>query len=261
MNFVWFSIVLHLVGAVALALSWHNWPIVIAVLIGDHLLLLWGSLWPRSRLVGGNVRRLEELGVRGSWVALTFDDGPDPDVTPAVLEILERHGAQATFFCIGRLAEGHPELTRRIAAAGHTLENHTYGHPNSFSFFPPWAQARQIDRAQEEIHRCTGREPRYFRAPAGMRNPWLGFVLKRRGLKLVSWTRRAFDTRNPDPRQVARRLLDSVAAGDILLLHDGSSARDAEGKPVVLPALEHLLAELTDRKLDVRGLPRADGPA
>lgn len=259
-GFVRVSIVLHLLAPVVLLVAWRHWPIVLTVIVVDHLALVWGSLWPRSRLVGRNVRRLDDLGVvAADGVALTFDDGPDPEVTPAVLEILERYGAQASFFCVGSRAEQHAGLIERIVAAGHRVENHTYRHPNTFCFFPTAALGDEIDRAQAIIAAQADRRPCHFRAPAGLRNPWLDTVLARRGLTLVSWTHRAFDTRNGDVADVVRRLAGSAVAGDILLLHDRGSAKAADGRPVVLQALPGILEELGRKKLAVRALPETGG--
>jgi len=108
---------------------------------------------------------------------------------------------------------------------------------------------REIEAAQDAIAQATGRRPTLFRAPAGIRNPWLDLVLARTSLSLVSWTRRGFDTVTRDPRRVAGRLIRGLRAGDILLLHDGSSAADTAGRPVVLEALPRVLDALSARQL------------
>jgi peptidoglycan/xylan/chitin deacetylase (PgdA/CDA1 family) len=100
---------------------------------------------------------------------------------------------------------------------------------------------REIRAAQDAIAAATGRAPRLFRAPVGIRNPWLDRVLARLDLRLVSWTRRGLDTVRADARRVAARLLRGLAPGDILLLHDGSSAHDAEGRAVAIGALDRVL--------------------
>jgi peptidoglycan/xylan/chitin deacetylase (PgdA/CDA1 family) len=182
-------------------------------------------------------------------VALTFDDGPDPEVTPRVLDLLAERGARATFFCIGRRARAHPEIVAEIVRRGHEVENHTWSHPNSFACYPPGPMRREIVRAQEALAETAGRRPRYFRAPAGIRNPLLDPLLHAQGLTLVSWTRRGFDTVAREPERVARRLLRGLAGGDVLLLHDGSAARDRQGTPVVLEVLPRLLDALEDRGL------------
>jgi peptidoglycan/xylan/chitin deacetylase (PgdA/CDA1 family) len=180
---------------------------------------------------------------------LTFDDGPDPAVTPRLLDLLDDAGARATFFVIGRRAEAHPRLTAEIADRGHRVENHTYSHHPTFAFSGPGGLGREIDRAQRAVTALTGRTPVWFRAPAGMRNPLLGGVLARRGLALASWTRRPFDRATREPRRIVGRLTRSLAAGDVLLLHDGGSLTAPSGRPAVLEALPQLLAALAREEL------------
>ncbi len=248
------SIGLHAAGVVALAATPARWPLVAGAMILDHLVLCTAGLLPRSGLLGANLSRLPPAAAGGK-VALTFDDGPDPAVTPAVLDLLAARGARASFFVIGRRAERHPELVTEIARQGHRLENHTYRHSNAFACGGPRRLSREIDRAQDTIERLTGRRPAYFRPPAGIRNPWLDALLARRGLTLASWTRRGFDTVDGRPGRVGRRLLKGLAAGDVLLLHDGNAARGPGGRPVVLEVLPRLLAAAAERGLSTTCLP------
>ena len=192
---------------------------------------------------------------RRGEITLTFDDGPDPAVTPLVLDLLDRWGARASFFAIGRRAAAHPDVVAEIARRGHRVENHTWSHPGTFCCYPPAAQRRQIRRAQEAIAQAAGQAPGWFRAPAGFRNPLLDRELCAAGLRLAAWTRRAYDTVEREPAHVARRLVRRLAAGDVLLLHDGSAARDRHGRPVVLEALPRILDAIAARGL--RSVPLA----
>lgn len=205
-----------------------------------------GGLLPRSRLLGPNWTRLRATP---DAVALTIDDGPDPAVTPAVLDLLALHGVRATFFCVGERVAQHPELARRISREGHEIGNHTEHHYYAFSLFGPAAMRREIALAQSSIQSICQVVPRFFRAPAGLRNPFLQPCLTRLNLQLASWTRRGYDTQNADSQVVLRRLTRNLAAGDILLLHDGLAARAADGTPVILGVLPKLLAELARRRL------------
>ncbi len=223
------------------------WPWVLAVLAANHGVLTLTGVWPRSHWLGANWTRLPPSA--GNAVAITIDDGPDPAVTPQVLNILDQHGAKATFFCIGTRAAQHPELVRDIVRRGHTVENHTQHHAHSFSCSGLAGYTREIEAAQRTLGGITGRTPRFFRAPAGIRSPLLDPVLHKLGLHLVSWTRRGFDTRVSDATAVARRLLAGLAPGAILLLHDGNSARTAAGEPVILAVLPGLLEAVADRQL------------
>ena len=217
------------------------WPVALSAVVADHLALVAAGLWPRSRLLGPNWTRLPETSRRRQELAITLDDGPDPDVTPQVLDLLEAHGAQASFFVVGTRVAEHPGLGREILRRGHTLENHSHTHRHDFSLLGPMRLRREIVRAQDAIA-AVGGAARYFRAPAGLRNPFLEGELRRAGLQLVSWTRRGFDTVNRDAARVHARLSRGLAAGDILLLHDGHAARTSAGNPVVLEALPRLLA-------------------
>ena len=228
-------------GAAALALAPRAWPVVIGALIADHLAVVAAGLWPRGTLLGPTLVRLPHGARSRREIALTFDDGPDPATTPRVLDILDARGARSTFFCIGQRVEAHRDLAAEIARRGHCVENHSYHHHNAFWFLPPGLLREEIERAQQAIATATGHAPRLFRAPAGIRSPLLDPALARAGLDLVAWTRRGFDTVSSDPGRVLARLVRGLAPGDILLLHDGSSARGASGDPVILEVLPRLL--------------------
>jgi peptidoglycan/xylan/chitin deacetylase (PgdA/CDA1 family) len=243
------SVGLHAASLLALAASPRHWLTAAGALVANHVVLAAASLSPRSSWVGPNLVRLPEDAARRGEVALTFDDGPDPGVTPRVLDLLDGAGARATFFCIGRRAETYRDLTAEIARRGHRVENHSHTHPHLFACYLWGAMRREIERAQEAIADTVGRRPRLFRAPAGFRNPLLDGVLHRTGLRLVSWTRRGFDAVQRDPEAVARRLLQGLSAGDILLLHDGSTLHARGGNRQVLEVLPRVLDALAARGL------------
>ncbi|MGB6355429.1 MAG: polysaccharide deacetylase family protein, partial [Steroidobacteraceae bacterium] len=215
----------------------------------NHAALAAAGLWPRSRMLGANSSRLPAQPGPPGRVAITIDDGPDPAVTPRVLSQLAEHGALATFFCVGVRVERYAELAREIVSRGHHIENHTQRHRHSFSLLGPGAMLEEISAAQDSILSVTGSSPRFFRAPAGLRNPFLDPVLTRLQLRLVSWTRRGFDTVNANADDVYRRLANSLQDGDILLLHDGNAARSRAGAPVILEVLPRLLEALAAKRL------------
>jgi len=236
------SVALHAVAGGALLIEPQLWPWSLAAVVADHLVITAAGLWPRASLLGPNLTRLPPRAAARGEIALTIDDGPDPEVTPAVLALLDRHAVHASFFCVGERIARHPQLAREIVARGHALENHSQRHLKRFSLLGPRALRAEIAGAQEAIAFATGAAARFFRAPAGLRNPFLEPELARAGLKLVSWTRRGFDTVSSDPDRVLARLLRGLAAGDILLLHDGHAARVAHETPVILTVLPALLA-------------------
>lgn len=238
------SAAVHLGAVAAVLTSPRDWPWALGAVAANHAVLAAAGLWPRSRLLGPNWIRLPaDSGARGE-VAITIDDGPDPEVTPQVLEQLAMHGAQATFFCVGERVERYADIAREIVHRGHAVENHSQRHRHTFSLLGPRGMRDEIARAQDGISRITGSAPRFFRAPAGLRNPFLDPVLESLGLRLASWTRRGFDTVNGNADVVYRRLAHSLRGGDILLLHDGNAALGATGRPVILDVLPRLLDRL-----------------
>jgi len=245
------SLALH-AGAIGVVLVRpHWWPWALSAVVADHLLLAGGGLWPRSHLLGPNWTHLPPLAAVSpagapapGAVAITIDDGPEPEVTSRVLDLLDEHQARATFFCIGERVNRHPALARAIVARQHEIGNHTYRHLKRFSLLGPRGVAQEIARAQEAIGSATGEVARFFRAPAGLRNPFLEPALTRANLQLVSWTRRGFDTVNGSAAGVLDSLTRHLRSGDILLLHDGHAARTPSGAPVIPEVPPRLLRAL-----------------
>ena len=234
------SIGLHVFVAGALTMQPSWWPMALAALVADHATITAAGLWPTSTLLGPNLRRLPPAAIARRQVALTIDDGPDPEVTPRVLDLLDELALKASFFCIGERVRRHAALARTIVARGHAIENHSQRHRHDFSLLGPRAFDRELAAAQRSIADTVGVAPRFFRAPAGLRNVFLQGALERQGLTLASWTRRGFDTVENDVDRVVGRLTKRLAAGDILLLHDGHAARTGAGTPVILDALPRL---------------------
>jgi peptidoglycan/xylan/chitin deacetylase (PgdA/CDA1 family) len=231
----------HLGIAAALLARPEIWPGALAVLGANHVCLTLAGLWPRSRILGPNWTRLPKGSRAEDRVAITFDDGPDPVVTPTVLDLLDVYRVKASFFCVGCKVVQYPEICAEIGRRGHAVENHSFHHRHTFSLLGPRGLAWELRTAQQVLTALAGTPPRFFRAPAGLRSPLLDPVLVRLGLILVSWTRRGFDTRRVDARAVAASLLRDVRGGDILLLHDGNAARTQSGRAVVLEALPRVL--------------------
>ncbi|WP_244849519.1 polysaccharide deacetylase family protein [Caballeronia sp. SL2Y3] len=231
----------HAVALAGWLLRASAWPWWLAGVLASHIVVVSIGLWPRSTLLGRNWTRLPDTPSNADAVALTIDDGPDPVVTPKILDILDRHRVRATFFCIGRRAAEHPALVREIVARGHAVENHTHRHVHTFSVTWPFWLTKEIAAAQRTLEAVTGERPMFFRAPAGLRNLFLDPVLQRLDLQLAAWTRRGFDTRECDADRVLERLVNGLAARDILLIHDAGAALTSAGEPVVLAVLPRLI--------------------
>jgi peptidoglycan/xylan/chitin deacetylase (PgdA/CDA1 family)/2-polyprenyl-3-methyl-5-hydroxy-6-metoxy-1,4-benzoquinol methylase len=187
-------------------------------------------------------------GPRRPAVALTFDDGPDPEVTPRLLELLDRHQARATFFVTGVNAERHPQLVREILARGHTIGNHTYHHSPFVMLQGSRKLRREIVDAQRVL-KGFGVTPRAFRPPVGVTNPHLWRILLEEGMFCVNFSCRALDFGNRRVDGLSARLLAQASPGDIILMHDvAPKGADADR---ILEEFETFLSGLRNKGLDI----------
>jgi len=253
------SMALHLLALLLVIAAPGHWRWALGIVLINQTVLTLAGLWPRSHWLGPNWRELPAAAAARNEIAMTIDDGPDPAVTPQVLDILERHAARATFFCIGDKAARYPDMCREILRRGHALENHSQHHRHTFAFLGYSGFMRELQTAQDTLTVITGQRPMFFRAPAGLRNPLLDPVLHRLGLQLVSWSVRGFDTRIGNVERVRIRLLSGLRAGAILLLHDGNAARAPAGIPVILEVLPAVLAAAAAANLHFVTLREAGG--
>lgn len=251
------TIVLHLLALVTVIAEPGRWRWALGAVLANHALLMLAGLWPRSHWLGPNWTRLPAAATARNEIALTIDDGPDPIVTPQVLDMLDRYAVRASFFCIGENAARHPDLCREIVRRGHTLENHSQHHRHHFALLGRSGIMRELQSAQDTLTAITGQHPLFFRAPAGLRNPFLDPVLTRLNLRLVSWSVRGFDTRIGDAERVKKKLLHGLRAGAILLLHDGNAAHTPDGIPVILDVLPAVLAAASTANLHFVTLQQA----
>ncbi len=210
-------------GALGLAVLWwrgHFWWGLLAF-FPAHAALLWAGLVPGCQWLGRVVTSFRvSNGERFVW--LTIDDGPEPGETEAVLDLLRKHRARATFFVIGQKAARHPHLIRRILAEGHLLGNHTQSHPEKWFWTLPGKRvARELDECSGTLLQIAGTTPEIFRSPVGMKPPSLTPLLNTRGLTLVAWTVRGFDGVSQPLGRVLQRLKTGARPGAILLLHEG----------------------------------------
>lgn len=213
---------LLLLSQVAVAAVWWRWGwhVGLPLMIISHLAVVWGTLYPRSRLFGP---ALEVLPTTQREVWLTIDDGPSADTRP-MLDLLERHGARATFFLVGERALAQPELTNEILRRGHGIGNHSLSHPDTrYWRLGPAELENQIGRNQSVLTAITGITPRWYRSVVGMTNPFVGLALKRHGLARVAWSARGFDGVQCEPERVLARLTRDIRPGAIVLLHEGAA--------------------------------------
>ncbi|TDK21090.1 polysaccharide deacetylase family protein [Luteimonas aestuarii] len=213
----WLALPAHL----AIAWLWwrHGWMAGLPALMALHGVLLWGTLSPNARLFGPVLSQLPP-DADGVW--LTIDDGPSDD-TPALLDLLDAHGAKATFFLVGERAAARPALVREIAARGHGIANHSHTHPQArFWALGPSAMRREITGCQQQLQAITGAAPVWFRAVVGHANPFVSAPLRDLGLARVAWSARGYDAVDGDVQRVLGKIAADLAPGAIVLLHEGA---------------------------------------
>ena len=172
-------------------------------------------------------------------VALTFDDGPHPDYTPQLLEIMRSFNAKCTFFLVGKMAAKHPDLVKAIHDAGHEIGNHSYNHP-VLTRIPQSEVYGELARNNETLERVTGEKMKYFRPPSGRYNTFILKTAADMGLLTIYWSRFPADYGCTDRNVVRKRVVSGLRPGDIVILHSGVDA--------TIQALPLILAELRDAK-------------
>ena len=219
-------------------------------------LTAYGAINSRAQIFGRTTYRTNSP----RKLAVTFDDGPNPSVTPTLLDLLDKYGVRATFFVIGAYAREYPELVRELSARGHVVGNHTETHPNLF-----WKNSSQVRvelrLGQSAVKNVLGVAPRWFRPPFGLRNPSVGIAARELGLRVAMWTLMPGDWKSPSADWLIRRM-DPIAkharrisagakgSGDILCLHDGDHRRHNADRSHTIAALQHWLPRWRDLGLE-----------
>ncbi len=153
-------------------------------------------------------------------IMLTFDDGPDPVITPQVLALLKEFDAKAVFFCIGKKMQLYPELVSAIVAEGHILANHTFNHSNAVGFASTQTVIDELEQTEKLIVQHTHRSYKLFRPPFGVTNPNIAKAVQLLGYKVVGWNVRSFDTVSRNEEAVLKRISENLLPGAIVLFHD-----------------------------------------
>jgi peptidoglycan-N-acetylglucosamine deacetylase len=207
----------------------------------------------RNSAVFGHVRtRVEGDGV----VALTFDDGPNPEATPRILDSLGERGVRATFFVLGRHAERWPALVRRMADEGHRLGNHGYHHRKLHLKSPAYVRD-DLELGTRAIEGACGVRPRLFRAPHGFRSPWVTAIARKMGQETVGWSLGVWDSAKPGVEAIVERTLRGAHPGAILLLHDGDGYDPAGDRTQTAQAVPQIADRCTARGLRFVTIPTA----
>lgn len=197
---------------------------------------------------------LGELSRGGRHVSLTFDDGPNPEATPRILDALARSGTKATFFILGSHAERWPELVHRVVSEGHQVGNHGYFH-RKLHFKSPAYVRRDIELGKRAIERAGGVTPRLFRAPHGFRSPWVTSIARSYGERTVGWTLGVWDSDRPGVQAIVDKTLEGTRPGSIILLHDGDGYNANGDRLQTAAAVPQIITALRDRGLDFATIP------
>jgi peptidoglycan/xylan/chitin deacetylase (PgdA/CDA1 family) len=222
---------------------------------------VYGAVHPRAQIFGRTICRTNSA----RKLAITFDDGPNPAITPKLLDLLERYNAKATFFLIGRYVRECPELVQQTVARGHEVGNHTELHPNLLWLNPTKVRV-ELRLCHDAIRGAIGTPPKWFRPPYGMRNPWVIPAARELGYRTVMWTLLPGDwlekpeewliqRMQPIADRAKRSVGDGAGAaaggtGDVLCLHDGAHRELNGDRSRTLAALEHWLPRWRDLGLE-----------
>jgi len=211
--------------------------------------ILLGAIWVTFTIIGSfHIRWNYHLPalhfnnkIPDNLVAITFDDGPHPNFTPKILELLQKYNARASFFCVGQQVNLYGGIAQKIIDNGHTIGNHTYTHSNKFGFFGTQKVIVELQKTNATIKEITGLNPKLYRPAFGVTNPSISRAVKKLELKTVGWNIRSLDTTKRSKKAILKRITHKIKKGDIILLHDSSEK--------TVEVLEQLLLFLQQNKM------------
>jgi peptidoglycan-N-acetylglucosamine deacetylase len=196
------------------------------------------SMAPTGQWYG---RTFTGLGRGARQIALTYDDGPNDPHTLRLLDVLAKHGVNATFFLIGRYVQQRPDIVREIVKAGHVVGNHTFTHP--FLIFKSEAEIRQeLSQCRSALQNAIGEPSNLFRPPFGGRRPAVLRVARELGLEPVMWNVTGYDWNAPPAETIERKVAKQMRGGDVILLHDGGHKQMGADRSQTVIATDHLIA-------------------
>ncbi len=204
--------------------------LLILIFIG---VIAWGSFDIRLNYFLKSFNKNFEI--KEKKIALTFDDGPT-ELTPKFLELLKQNNTKATFFCIGKQIEKHPEIFKQIIENGHEIGNHTFSHDNKTGFLSTKKMMEEIVKCDKTIENF-GISTSLYRPPFGVSNPNIAKAISNLNKKSIGWNIRSLDTILKDPEKIFKRIQKKIKPGSIILLHD-TSEKSAEVLEKLLLFLE-----------------------
>lgn len=209
--------------------------IAIALLI---IVTLWLLFNPRLRLYS----EYQKLGT-DKFIALTFDDGPSPESTDQVLNILSEAAIKATFFVVGKNVRKYPALLKKTASAGHLIANHSNKHSYIMALTPKLILA-DVEATSSAVKEVIGRRPNYYRPPYGFRTPWGAKAIHDTGYSIVTWNNMTYDYFGLSGKRIIRSIIKRSRAGGIIVLHDGREGLAIPGYANMLEALPQIIKSL-----------------
>lgn len=251
------AISLNLIFLTAAFAGWWflDWPCSHIAVGGSVALLLalicWGVFAPNSPLWAYTFWKSP---VKTQAVALTFDDGPDAEFTPKILEVLREKNVKAAFFIIGQNAQKAPEVLKKIVAEGHIIGNHSHTHDTLINILHSRKLRTNILGCSAVIEDLAGVTPRFYRAPFGFKNPSTGDVLNDLGMICIGWQARVFDGLGKNANALTNRMIRKAKPGGVLLLHDGSGPQGESDRKATLDALPRIIDGLRERGLTFKRL-------
>jgi peptidoglycan-N-acetylglucosamine deacetylase len=217
----------------------------IGIVIAAAALMVYGSI---SVQAGFYLKSVCTGNTGEPAIAISFDDGPDEKITPAVLDILKKHNVKAAFFVMGSKAARYPEIIRRIDAEGHIIGGHSFSHHFFFDLFGAAKMKKELKTTEDMLRQITGKKTRFFRPPYGVTNPALAKAVKAMNYLSIGWSLKSKDTVIHDEKAVIDRLRNKLRRGDIVLFHDN--------RPTVLNVLDAFITHVEDRQYRIDRLDK-----
>ncbi len=212
-------------------------------------LILLGFIWLSVTIVGSfHIRwnyflkaKHYNYQVNDEVIAITFDDGPNKEFTPKVLELLKKYHVKGTFFLIGKQVEENSEIVKEMIQQGHIIGNHTYSHSNNFGFFKTEKVISELKQTNAIVEKLVGLKMNLFRPAFGVTNPRISKAVKSLNLTPIGWNIRSLDTTKISQEKIFNKITQNIKKGDVLLLHDTNKK--------TVEVLEQLLIFLEKRNL------------
>lgn len=194
--------------------------------------MFWGSYFINSNY---HIKTLCEVKTDKKEIAITFDDGPDKNVTPALLEVLNKHHAKAAFFCIGRKIEGNEAVLKKIDSEGHIIGNHSFSHSNFFDFFTAGKMKREFEQSDKLVLDVIGKQMNLYRPPYGITTPAMKKAVAAKQYQTIGWSVRSMDSMQRNEQKLMNKLTAQLKPGAVFLFHDTWAG--------VVPLIDKFLAE------------------